>query len=112
MGKLSNGRSDLETLVQDNLLPLQTNVSRPFDKSRNASSLFENECPGLVIERLRSAINGRWYVPIPKFLVFASKRGFFFVFSTLLAPKGAAQVSFQIRLGFGRLVIETSQHRG
>ena len=33
MGELGNGRRDLETLVQDDFLALQTNIFRPLDEA-------------------------------------------------------------------------------
>lgn len=38
VGELSNGRRNLQTLMQDNLLTLQANVFRPFDETSQVSS--------------------------------------------------------------------------
>lgn len=34
LGKLVDCRGDLQTLVEDGALPLQADVTRPFDKAR------------------------------------------------------------------------------
>ena len=87
MGELSNSGGNLETLVEDNLLALKANVFGPLDEAGKITSRLDVLAWGMLGHRRDSQVS---YLPMPKFLGVASKRGFFLAFADLLAPKGAA----------------------
>jgi hypothetical protein len=94
--ELGNGGWDLETLVQNDLLPLEADVFGPFDETGEVS--LGSDILAWVQAEFQE-FQGRdddTNAPIPKFLALASNKGFFFTLVVLLAPKGAAAGFFRV----------------
>ena len=89
--ELSNGGGDLETLVKDDLLTLETDILRPFDEAsqiglRLDALTYKDERETIRYALRSTIINDS---PIPKFFGFDSKRGFFCTFEVFAPGAGA-----------------------
>jgi hypothetical protein len=90
---LSDGGRYLEPLVKYHFLPLKSDIFRPFNETGKIC-LRANRLAYNNRQKSESVITMKKDSPIPKFLLFASNRGFFFVLAALAPAAEGAGAGF------------------